>query len=305
MQLELLDTFLDLLDSRSFTRTAERLRVTQSTVSDRVRSLEAILRAALFVRGRMGAEPTAAGLRFAPYARSIKLSWKLAEQELGHTDRFSGALRIAAQVSLIKPLLFEWVARLRSTMPELAIHVEADYSPQMIADIVAGNSDVGVVYTPRYLPEIVYEPIFTEHFELVSSMAQSLRGLDRETYIRVGYSPAFVMAHSELLPDLAFGPLSVGLGSLALEFLLHRGGAAYLPRASAEELVATGRFRRIPDAPPITQPVFVAYHIRKKHDPVLRRALKLLCEVAIATTGAGLSGGLIPAEGGWRSSLGS
>ena len=123
MQLERLDTFLDLLDSRSFTRTAERLRVTQSTVSDRVRSLETLVGAVLFVRGRTGAEPTAAGLRFSPYARSIKLSWKLAEQELGHMDRFTGALRIAAQVSLIKPLLFEWVARLRSTLPGVAIHV--------------------------------------------------------------------------------------------------------------------------------------------------------------------------------------
>lgn len=291
MQLELLDTFLDLLDSRSFTRTAERLRITQSTVSDRIRSLEASVGARLFVRGRTGAEPTAAGLRFAPYARSIKLSWKLAEQELGHADRFSGALRIAAQVSLIRPLLFEWVARLRSAIPEVAIHVEADYSPQMISDIVAGNSDLGVVYTPRYLPEIIYEPIFTEEFELVSSRLQALRDLDPRTYIRVGYSPAFVVAHSELLPDLALAPLSAGLGSLALEFLRHGGGAAYLPRASAQELVGTGNFHRIADAPPITQPVFVAYHIRKKHDGVLRRALKLLREVAVDTTGAGPPGG--------------
>ena len=281
MQLDLLETFLDLLDSRSFTRTAERLGVTQSTVSDRVRSLEALIGAALFVRGRTGAEPTAAGLRFAAYARSIKLSWTLARQELGHADRFGGALRIAAQVSLIKPLLFEWVARLRSALPDVAVHVEADYSPQMIADILAGNSDVGVVYTPRYLPEIIYEPIFTEQFELVSAEPANLRALDLRTYIRVGYSPAFNVAHSELLPDLSIGPLSMGLGSLALEFLLHRGGSAYLPRASARELVATGRFHSVEDAPAITQPVSVAFHIRKKHDAVLRRALKILRDLSV------------------------
>jgi hypothetical protein len=40
MQIDLLDTFLDLAETRSYHRTAERLRVTQSTVSARVTALE-------------------------------------------------------------------------------------------------------------------------------------------------------------------------------------------------------------------------------------------------------------------------
>jgi DNA-binding transcriptional LysR family regulator len=280
MQLDLIDTFLDLLDSGSFSRTAERLGVTQSTVSDRVRSLETIVGSVLFERGRAGAHPNAAGLRFASYARSIKLSWKLAQQELGRLNRFTGALRIAAQVSLIKPLLFEWVARLRTAIPEASIHVEADYSPQMIADIVAGVTDVGVVYTPRYLPEIVYEQIFTEAFQLVSANASRLSEVNPQSYIRVGYSPAFDVAHSELLPEFSLAPLSVGLCSLALDFMQHQGGSAYLPRASARELVDTRKFHLVADAPQIAQPVFVAFHIRKKHDATLRKALNILRNIA-------------------------
>src|SRR5205085_12505513 len=91
MQLELLETFLDLLDSRSFRLTAERLGITQSTVSARVRTLEQSLGSILFLRGRSGAAPTAAGRRFEDHARSIKASWGLARQELGTLDRFSGS----------------------------------------------------------------------------------------------------------------------------------------------------------------------------------------------------------------------
>ena len=43
MQIDLLDTFLDLAETRSFHRTAERLRITQSTVSARVTALESQL----------------------------------------------------------------------------------------------------------------------------------------------------------------------------------------------------------------------------------------------------------------------
>ena len=41
MQIELIETFLDLCETRNFNRTAERLGVTQSTVSGRMRALEA------------------------------------------------------------------------------------------------------------------------------------------------------------------------------------------------------------------------------------------------------------------------
>jgi DNA-binding transcriptional LysR family regulator len=280
MQLDTIDTFLDLLETGSFGRTAERLGVTQSTVSDRIRSLETAVGSALFVRGRAGAQPNAAGLRFASHARSMKLSWTLAQQELGRLERFSGVLRIAAQVSLIDPLLFQWAAQLRAAMPNISLHVEADHSPQIITDMMAGMTDIGVVYTPRYLPEIIYEQVFVERFDLVSSSASHLESVDRQSYIRVGYSPAFEAAHSELLPALSLGPLSVGLAMLAVEFLKKHGGSAYLPRAATEELLGTGEFRLVTDGPPISQPVFAAFHIRKKHDAALRKALSILREVA-------------------------
>src|SRR5437762_1136248 len=132
MQLDTIETFLDLLESRSFRSTAERLGVTQSTVSARVKSLEHSLGSQLLLRGRSGATPTAAGRRFEDHARSMKASWGLARQELGALDSFEGSLRIAAQVSFADTLLSEWMDGICAAMPRIALHVEADYSPQMI-----------------------------------------------------------------------------------------------------------------------------------------------------------------------------
>jgi DNA-binding transcriptional LysR family regulator len=64
MQIELLDTFLDLIETRSFHRTAERLHVTQSTVSARVQALEAATGARLFTRSRAGTDLSTEGLKF-------------------------------------------------------------------------------------------------------------------------------------------------------------------------------------------------------------------------------------------------
>jgi hypothetical protein len=61
MQLDWLETFLDLCETRSFTRTADRLRVTQSTVSARIRALESALGCRLLQRSRAGTALTTEG----------------------------------------------------------------------------------------------------------------------------------------------------------------------------------------------------------------------------------------------------
>jgi DNA-binding transcriptional LysR family regulator len=75
MQIELIETFLDLCETRSFHRTADRLGVTQSTVSGRIRALERATGRRLFTRGRAGTELTTEGLMFAPHARNLRLGW--------------------------------------------------------------------------------------------------------------------------------------------------------------------------------------------------------------------------------------
>ncbi|MEH6775909.1 MAG: LysR family transcriptional regulator, partial [Cereibacter changlensis] len=80
MQIELLETFLDLVETRSFNRSAERLGVTQSTVSARIAALETALGARLFDRSRAGTEPTMEGRRFEPHARSLRHEWNEARR---------------------------------------------------------------------------------------------------------------------------------------------------------------------------------------------------------------------------------
>lgn len=281
MQLDLIETFLDLIDSRSFNLTAERLGITQSTVSARVRTLEAELGSTLFQRGRSGATPTAAGRRFEEHARAIKASWQLARQELGALDRHEGALRIACTVSLAESLLADWMDAILTANPSLALNVEADYSPQMIADLAFGNLDLGVLYAPRYLPEIQFELLLRQRFVLVSSGARTLAEVALGNYVRAAYTPALQKAHSELLPHLARPRLSVGLDMIAMGRLIRHGGSAYVPQHMLAGLAQKG-LAPIADAPVLEQPVYLATHIRRRTDPIVRAAARSLQELAAA-----------------------
>ncbi len=61
MDITLARTFLDIVSAGSFVRAAERLHVTQTAVSARVRTLEEQVGATLFVRNKAGASLTPAG----------------------------------------------------------------------------------------------------------------------------------------------------------------------------------------------------------------------------------------------------
>jgi DNA-binding transcriptional LysR family regulator len=282
MKVEYIETFLDLVQTRNFQRTAERLNVTQSTVSSRIQSLEKAIGVSLFLRGRSGAELTPEGRKFENYAVNIRLCWNLARQELGLPAGYDSRLRIAAQVSLWERLIQRWVVWLREQFPKTAIHVEADYSKSMINDLVFGSLDIGVVYTPQYQPDLEYQHLFDERFEMIATRPATLPEICVEDYVFVALSPHFIVQHSQLLPHLHLAPVSMGLSAMSLELLKRNGGAAYLPAELADTLTAHGEFHRVEGAPTIEQPVFVTFLSRQRHRPMISQAIKGLRTIALS-----------------------
>ena len=61
MNRQLLLTYMDVLETRNFNRTAERLGIMQSTVSARIAALEKSVGRRLFTRSRAGTDLTTAG----------------------------------------------------------------------------------------------------------------------------------------------------------------------------------------------------------------------------------------------------
>ena len=78
-------TFLAVVETGSFVSAAERVHVTQSTVSMRIRSLEEQLGVKVFERNKSGASLTNSGREFAKHAVAMARIWDQACLEV--TDR--------------------------------------------------------------------------------------------------------------------------------------------------------------------------------------------------------------------------
>lgn len=287
MNIEHIRTFLDLTETRNFSRTAGRLDVNQSTVSFRIRALERALGARLFVRGRGATELTPAGLKFERYARSLRRAWGQALEDIGLPAGFADRLHLGMQIQLADRLADGWGLALERELPDTAIHIGSDYSKAMSEQLILGTLDIAVLYDPERRPELVVEPVFEEAFDMVATRPMRLQDVTPATYIGVRESPQFQERHAEALPELGQPALSVEIASMAVSCLRTRGGAAYLPRRLARPLLDRGEAALVPDAPTLGQTVHVAHHGRNRRRTPVLAALECLRSIDIDAPGRG------------------
>lgn len=275
MQIDQIETFLDLLDTRSFNGTADRLGITQSTVSGRVKALEKALGERLFERSRSGTQPTTAALRFEMHARVLRRAWA---DGMADVKPFGAAvmLRIGIQHDLIDNHVADWLAALRSALPECGFYVDGDYSTQMCRNLEDGTLDLAVLFTPRPSPDLYFESMGEVVYQMISTNPTPLTAIAPTDYILPNYAPAFAQTHAALLPGLSQGTVSSGQAAAVRGLLSALGGATYLPTEMAQALVSDGAAHLVSDAPTITQPVFIAMHLRNRHRAGYRRMAKTL-----------------------------
>ena len=279
MQIDLIETFLDLMETRSFNRTAERLNVTQSTVSHRVKALEAQFNRKLFTRNKGGTAPTASGLRFLDHAKALQHQWHEATRAVENAGTYERSMRLGIQHDLAEAFAGRWLSAVRTELPTTSIYMEADYSNQMNRDLAAGDLDLAILYTPHYLPDLHYERIGDMTYTLVATTAKTVAELQPETYIQAVYSPAFDRAHRLALPQLSSAPLASGQNIAITGLLKTLAGAAYVTSGTAKRLADEHTAFPIEDAPAIQQAVYAATSIRTRHAHQHRRIISVMQEL--------------------------
>ena len=287
MQIELLETFLDLMETKSFNRTADRLNLKQSTVSARINTLEAVLGKRLFTRSRAGTQPTPAGYRLLDHARALRHQWNEARRSVASTGNFDQSMRIGIQHDLASNHIADWVAGFRTILPRAAFYIDLDFSNQMSVDLLAGELDLSILYTPKNLPDLHNELIGEVGYRLISSNAKRIAQIDPASYIFTRFSPALEKVHNPMMADLAEAPLSSGQNITVCGLLSSLGGSAYVLEESATEMVAAQGFEYVEDAPRIPQGVYCAMHLRNRHSHVHRRLLESVRRQLAADPGRG------------------
>ena len=279
MDIQLAQTFLEIVNTGSFVRAAKRLNVSQTTVSARVRLIESQLGRTLFVRNKAGASLTAAGEQFLRYAQVLVQVWRRACQQVALPTGRHGLLTIGGELSLWNPLLLNWLVAMRRSAPGIALRTEVSVASELMRQVEAGVLDIAVLYQPQQLPGLRVEPILTESLVCVTTTGK--RQLDERDYVYVDWGSGFSARHNLRFPELANPGLFVDLGPLGLSYILRCGGSGYLRARSVKPYLKSGQLQLVPRAPRFSYPVHAVYSA-SGDSTLLEPALRALRAVAAA-----------------------
>jgi DNA-binding transcriptional LysR family regulator len=144
LDIELLRSFVSVVDARGFTRAGERVHRTQSTVSQQIRRLEDSVGRPLLVRNGKQATPTEEGERLLTYARRI-LALEQEARDVVARPIVDGIVRLGIPEDFAAYRLVELLSDYVRSRPSLRLDVRSGLSATMRAALERGELDIALV----------------------------------------------------------------------------------------------------------------------------------------------------------------
>ncbi len=188
MELRQLEYFVAVCEELHFTRAAERLGITQPTLSIQIRTMEEELGMQLFDRIGKRITPTEAGYILLKQARSILLKLQDAYDEINGLRQYDGGNLVvglmAAELDYrLTPILIDF----HHQFPKVHLKI---HSAIEVADMVINNQvDVGISLMETSDPRLTTIPLYAEEFVLVVSERHELAGRKSVTLETIGNHP--------------------------------------------------------------------------------------------------------------------
>lgn len=152
MHIETLKVFCDLVDTQSFSLAAERNFITQSAVSQQIRTLEDRFKRRLLerVRGRREVRLTPAGEVFYRESKNVLASYdQLLESMRGLVGTISGTIKVATVYSVGLHELPVKVREFMTKFPAAKIDLEYSRTTRVVRDVLNGIVELGVLAFPE------------------------------------------------------------------------------------------------------------------------------------------------------------
>jgi len=175
MHIETLKVFCDLVDTGSFSVAAAQNFVTQSAVSQQIRTLETRYGRKLLERAKRRVRPTPAGEIFYEISKEIVSRYNDLE---GRLQAFSNIVAGTVRVATVHSVgLYEFSEELKRYVGAYSsVNVRLDYkkSNQIYDDVLAGAIDVGVIAYPSKRPQIKLIPFREDRLVLICDPSHPL-----------------------------------------------------------------------------------------------------------------------------------
>jgi DNA-binding transcriptional LysR family regulator len=266
METSLLTAFLEVAHRLHFGQAADRLQLTQPTLSHQIRRLERDVGTPLFERTSRQVRLTAAGQALIPEARRVLADVERAVLRCRTAaDGEAGYIRVGSIGAALNSFTPHFVRRLRECVPGLSVQLTQLDSPLQLAALRTGELDLGIVRSAGPATDIAAEDLFSEPMVIALPAdhplcrasvvtAADLRAenfilwpriaspLFRDQFVAYcaagGFRPRIVMEGADIETQLGLVSASIGISPQPASFAsLRRRGVDFRPLEDAPESV--------------------------------------------------------------------
>ena len=307
LDLRLLRSYAEIVDRGGFAAAQATLNISQSVLSDHLKTLEIRLGYVLCKRGPGGFKLMPEGERVYKAAKQLFMAVDEFKADIGEIgDEMSGEVVIAIEDEIITnpacrlpealQMFGERVGR------RVRLRVESMVGYQAISHVADGSAHLGISVSDVRARDVAMQHLFDEVAELYCGRGHPLFDIpDHEiTEAQLAAHPYSSRGHLELkdvsLFTREFRAGDIGLGAQGqLALILSGRNLGYVPAHAAAPLVARGRMRTVrPDITRRVVPIHVVSRDTGPHGKLI--ALLRSCVVMAHSTSAAHSGGAAEAR---------
>jgi DNA-binding transcriptional LysR family regulator len=243
MNIVTLKTFLTVVELRNLNKAADRLHVTQSTVSARIDALEASLGQQLMVRSRKGAALTKAGFALQRYAENIVQTWERGQQAIKIPEGYEASISISCEHDLWQGSVEPWLDEMTKKHADLAIEIWPGHRSEIEAWLNSGLVDAAITREPLAGKFIATKPFQDDKLVHVRGSNSN----PNAKFIMVDHGPEFrrQFTHNKLQARFTFGK---GGSVWALNKILKDNYSGYLPEQMVNQYLHNGELIQVPDS---------------------------------------------------------
>ena len=289
MHVENFKIFADLVESQSFSKSARLNGITQSAVSQQLRSMERKFKILIIDRSQKQFRLTREGQRLYEAAKEILHEYEKLTSELQEMKKvISGTIRVATIYSIGLHELPPYIKRFLQDFPAVNVGVEYRRSNLVYEDILHNSVDLGLVAFPIKMRQIEIVPFREDELVLIcppehplaSAKEVDIADLAEERFI--GFDPdiptrkavdnIFREEKLEIEPVMEFDNIETVKRAVEID-----AGIAIVPRVTVTQEVSQKSLAVINlKGPRRTRPLAILYRKGRALTPAIKKFIDVL-----------------------------
>jgi len=280
--------FLYVVEEGSFTRAADRLFLSQSSLTALIKQLEDIVNLPLLERTTRRVALSDAGLQFEPVARRLVLELDAALNDLNAVSGLErGIVGIAAAPSVVSLILPNLVADFSARYPGIRFYLRDDTSSAIQQAVLRKEVEIGITGKWADDPDLEFTPLLIDRFGVVCPHGHPLMkrqaklewtdlkdwrcvGLSTHTGIRI------ILREQTELPASVATPFYEVSSTTGMEALVSAGlGIAVLPALAAQRQPLAGLSFRELHGPVAERVIYLITHRGRILSPATQAFVEL------------------------------